>query len=83
MGERDTDLSIATTLAAKLPNSEAQLKQMQQYLNTLEQSIVKELGSETLEDWKQVEREWKRKVLDIHQHGDLVSPYEVPDKVGK
>lgn len=49
------------------------------YLDTVESSI----DPPELAQWKQAERQWKGKVVDIAQHKDLDNPYEPPKDAGK
>ncbi|RPD67803.1 hypothetical protein L226DRAFT_474379 [Lentinus tigrinus ALCF2SS1-7] len=73
---------LVAQLAFKLPKSEEHLRDIQAYVETLEKSIVQQSGEETLKEWKALEAEWKRKVIDIEQHATIVSPYQVPERAG-
>ncbi len=67
----------------KLPKAEEHLDELSEYLKTLQTSIIAECGEETLAEWRATEAEWKARVVDITQHADLVSPYEMPKEVGQ
>ncbi|KAI0705770.1 hypothetical protein C8T65DRAFT_577516, partial [Cerioporus squamosus] len=74
---------MVTFLMSKLPKAEEHLDELSEYLRTLESSIVAECGQETLDAWKTTEAEWKRRIVDIREHADIVSPYEMPKEAGK
>lgn len=76
------DEVIVEGLANKVPQNEAHLAELTEYLKTLEKAIVQECGQDTLDEWKATEAEWKRKVVDVTQHADLVSPYEAAVETG-
>ncbi len=67
----------------KLPKAEEHLEELSEYLKTLETSIIAECGEETLAEWRATESDWKARVVDINQHADLVSPYEMPKQIGE
>ncbi|KAI0699067.1 hypothetical protein C8T65DRAFT_581590, partial [Cerioporus squamosus] len=74
---------MVSFLLSKLPKAEEHLEELSEYLKTLENSVISECGKGTLDEWKATKAEWKRCVVDITQHADLVSPYEMPKEVGE
>ncbi len=110
----------------KLPEAEEHLKDLVEYLATIERTVIKSCeadktkkttddeagtqaasssssppstpaheageddgedatcaGRELINGWKAAEAEWKKKVVDIRQHADLVSPYEPKEETGE
>ncbi|TFK85198.1 hypothetical protein K466DRAFT_495221, partial [Polyporus arcularius HHB13444] len=64
--------AMVATFMHKLPEAEEQLKDHVEYLATIERTI----GCKMIDQWKELEAGWKKKVVDIKEHADLVSPYE-------
>ena len=69
-------------LMDKLRPAEVHLDALEEYMETLEQSVIKNCGQSSLDEWKAREDEWKRKVVNIQEHHDLENVYEPPADVG-
>ena len=82
-----------SSLLEKLPTAEAHLEELEEYLTTIEETVIQACaearlrqdpansdpidGEKLIEQWKVMEKEWLEKVVDIKQHEDLVSHWSL------
>ncbi|KAI0654518.1 hypothetical protein C8Q70DRAFT_1047971 [Cubamyces menziesii] len=67
--------TLVDDLVKFLETAEKRLKAATDYITEIEVSINTHHPTE-LDDWRQEEREWQSKVVDITQHKGLANPYE-------
>ncbi|KAI0356813.1 hypothetical protein OH77DRAFT_1533775 [Trametes cingulata] len=73
-------LHIVEDLVAYLAKAEKRYASAAAYMEQIEKSIEKHHKPD-LKEWRDEERAFKEKVVDISKHKDLVNPYEPPENV--
>ena len=76
-------MPIALFLAKKYREACKYLPRISNGLDVLEKGIEKKYGVDKLDEMKAQESDFKKKVLEMKYHKDLVNPYDLPRPSGK
>ena len=71
-----------TFLVDKIREADEMTCEMEEYVETIEESITKHLGDSKIKEWKLEMDAWERDIVDFRKHDGLKVPFEMPAEAG-